>query len=386
MPRRRAALLLALTLPMTALVAPPPASAVGCSAPCIDSVTLDGVDPGSGYIETATAYNPPGGEHQVLWSVTTDTGDQDLGAPARAGDWVIKINTGPVVPRVVFTHGGAVSVTRTDAPDVNGNYHVTIKASPIRLTGDCDQSTWPWTCDPTATKQWEGYLDGEITDYGSWDDVAQRSAMWGMNFSTNIAATSIPPEIAFDPTTGVDQLLIRLANPHYLKASTTEFHGFAHLRIPNSFLREAYGIDDPTTLTSAGLDPELGGTGSGTVTVTQEAGDGALLVDATGLTFSARTLRLHQGVIKPRRPTHLKAKRKAAHRAKLHFHASTARGSMVTGYKASCVAGSDKVTAKGHASPLKVTGLQAGVAYVCRVRAKSKAGKSHWSAHKHLRA
>jgi Fibronectin type III domain len=382
--RRRAALLLALTaLTTTALVAPPPASATSCTAPCIESFTVNGATPDPAYDVTV---QPAGadGEHQLLWNVTK-SGDFELGAAARNDVFSFTIDTGTVVPRVAFTHGGDVAVTRTVDVEHDGTYHVTITASPILLTGECNQSAWPWTCPSTATQQWDGYLDGEITDYGSWDDVAQRSAMWGMNFATNIAATSVPPEIASDPTTGVDQLLVRLANPHYESNGTTVFHGFVQLRIPNSFLREAYGIDDPTTLTSAGLDPELTGTG-GTVTVTQESGDAALLVDATGLTFSARTLRLHQGVIKPGKPTHLKAKRKAAHRAKLRFHASTARGSKVTGYKARCVAPSGKVKAKGHASPVKVTGLQAGVSYVCQVRAKSKAGKSHWSAHKHLRA
>jgi hypothetical protein len=377
MPGRHAAILLALTVLMTVLVVPPPASAVGCTTPCLVSATLDGADPGPGYKVTVLPNNPGGGEHQVLWSVTTDTDDPDLGAAARTGVWVITIDTGTVIPRVMFTHGGAVSVTRT--VDGGGTYHATITANPILLTGGCDQDPWPWTCDSPASQQWDGYLDGTITDYGSWDDDAQRSAMWGMNFATNVAATSMPPEITSDATTGVDQLLIRLANAHLESDGITVFHGFVHLRIPNAFLRNAYGIDDPATLTSAGLDPELSGSGTGTVTVTPEADGTALLVDATNLTFSARTLRLHQGAIKPHRPTHLTAKRKAAHRAKLRFHASTARGSKVTGYKARCIGGSDKVLAKGHASPVKVKGLRAGVAYDCRVRATSKAGKSPWS-------
>jgi hypothetical protein len=323
------------------------------------------------------AQGGSGGENLLLWSVSSIATGNDLGAAARTDVWVITIDTGSVIPRVIFTHGGAVAVTRTD--DGDGTYHATITASPILLTGGCDQSAWPWTCDSPASQQWDGYLDGTITDYGSWDDVAQRSAMWGMNFATNVAATSLPPEITSDATTGVDQLLIRLANAHLQSDGTTVFHGFVHLRIPNAFLRNAYGIDDPATLTSAGLDPELSGSGSGTVTVTPEADGAALLVDATNLTFSARTLRLHQGALKPHRPTQLTAKRKAAHRAKLRFHASTARGSKVTGYLARCVGGSDKVLAKRHGSPVKVKGLRAGVAYDCRVRATSKAGKSPWS-------
>jgi Fibronectin type III domain len=378
---RRAALLLALTALTATLVGVPPAAAVvTCTAPCVDSVTVNGGALPSGYAVTAVANNFDT-EHQVLWNVTgPNSGDPyELGAAARDDTWVIKIDTGTVVPRVAFTHGDNVTIDRT--ADGDGSYHVTITASPEQLTGVCNQSSWPWTCPPTATQQWDGYLDGQLTDYGSWEDTAQRDAMYGMDFATNVAATSSPPEITGDASTGVDQLLIRLAAPHFLMDGTTVFHGFVHLRIPNAFLRNAYGIDDPATLTTAGLDPELSGSG-GTVTVTPESDGDALLVDATNLTFSARALRLHLGATQPRKPTGLRAKRKTAHKAKLHFHASVPRGSKVTGYQARCEArhSSAHVTAKGHRSPIKVTGLQSGVAYVCQVRAKSQAGKGPWSA------
>jgi hypothetical protein len=76
-----------------------------------------------------------------------------------------------------------------------------------------------------------------------------------------MAATGLPPEIVNDPTTGAPQLLVRLANPHFRQDGSTVFHGFAHQRIPNAFLREVYAIDSPATLTTSGLAPVVTGRG-----------------------------------------------------------------------------------------------------------------------------
>jgi hypothetical protein len=256
---------------------------------------------------------------------------------------------------------------------------VTITANPVLLVGTCDQTSWPWTCPSTADTQWDGYLDGELTDYQAWSDVAQRDSMYGMNYASNVSATSLPPEIVSDPTTGEQQILVRLANPHFEQDGTTVFEGFVHQRIPNAFLQTVYGIDDPSTLTSSGLTPVVSGTPTGTFSVTQESGGDAMLVDATDLTFSARKLLIHRGVVTPTVPIHVTAHRISTAGGRLGFTASKARGSRITGYAARCVHGTAVRTGSGKVSPVAVGQLKPGVGYQCRVKALSKDGPSVWS-------
>jgi hypothetical protein len=364
------------------LQAPPAAAASDgpwcpAPAPCIVSATRNSVtvDESNGTWDVVLSHTTAGGSNDILWGVQKEGAPDpyELEASSLSDVWVITIDVGTIVPRVVFTHGDNVAVARTGS-------QVTVTANPTTITGECDQSVWPWTCPVTATQQWDGYLDGQITDYGVWDNAAQRNAMFGMNYATNISATSMPPEIVNDPATGEEQLLIRLANPHFEEDGTTVFTGFAHLRIPNSFLKKAYGIDDPSSLTGRGLAPSVGGptAGSGTVTVAQESGGGAVLVDIVGVTFSHRLVRIRRGVITPKKPKDLRATRSGGSGATLRFDPATSRGSRIKRYEGLCTQGSDVAVDKGRRSPLRVAGLGGG-SYTCRVRAISKAGPGKWS-------
>ena len=200
-----------------------------------------------------------------------------------------------------------------------------------------------------------------------------------MDFNTNIDSTSIPPQIVKDPDSGAQMIQLDLANAHYLKSEPTKvFKGFAHVRLPNAFLKEVYEVDSPATLTAAGLAPT---TGSGTVTVTDTGS--ALAVDVENMTFSARRVKIKRGVITPRKPTSLAAKRTGANTAKLTFMAALPRGSKVTGHAARCVAvtGTHVVTDKElDGPPQYISGLRRGVAYDCKVRGLSKAGPGAWTA------
>ncbi len=357
----------------------------GASPPCIESATLNG-----GTITSAdptwslhTVVLPTPGSSQFIWTVEKD-GSAELGSGSLSDDWVVEFDVGSEIPRVVFTHGDDVTVTRT--PDGGGLYHVTVAATPIVIVGECDQTSWPWTCPATATQEWDGYLDGQITDYEVWSDPAQRDSFYGMNYSSNVAATSLPPEIVPDPATGEERILVRLANPHFLMDGTTMFQGFAHQRIPNAFLRTVYGIDSPGTLTTSGLAPTVTGAGSGTVAVTEDPGGGAMLVDATGLTFSARKLLINRGVITPTKPLNVRARRVRPGAGRVRFDPATPRGSKITGYRARCVHDASVVVVTGSGSPITVNGLQHGVGYDCHVRALSKAGPGTPSALAHMPA
>lgn len=159
---------------------------------------------------------------------------------------------------------------------------------------------------------------------------------------------------------------------------STVFHGFEHIRIPNAFLRVVYGIDYPSTLTTVGLVP----TGAGpdaVVSVHQEAGDDAMLVDITNMTFSAHLVKVKRGTITPTRAQNIHAVRTTIHGGKLKFGPAEPRGSHITGYRGRCISGSSVVTAKAASSPIVVTGLLRDRAYTCQVQALSKVGPGRWS-------
>jgi Fibronectin type III domain len=347
----------------------------GASTPCVESATLNGgaitsTDPNW---DVFVQLRTPGGSHTAYWLIENRHG----GGLTMGDDWVVTIDMGTIIPRVAWAHGDDFSITRHD--DGDGTWTATVAATPVVIVGECDQTVWPWTCPTTATQEWDGYLDGEVTDYDAWSDATQRDSMYGLDFATNVAATSLPPEIVPDPVTGDQQILIRLANPHFLMDGTTVFHGFVHQRIPNAFLAAVYGIDAPATLTTGGLVPVVSGptAGSGTASVTD--GGTAMLVDITDLTFSRRLVRINRGVITPTRPTGIAANRLGPHSGRVWFHTSTPRGSRIVGYTARCVKGTHVFTATGSAAPITVTGLTRGVGYQCSVKARSKAGASAWS-------
>jgi len=390
MKRSSALLALSLTLVMVAVFAPSPAGAIPypsdfCAdvpAPCIVSATRNSV--------AVTSANPDwgfqvvpfssGGSNTVTISVIAKTfTPYVLGSGSLSDVWIFTVDMGTTVPRVSDIAASGVTVQRID--DGDGTYKVTITATPVVVSGGCDQSVWPWTCPMTATEEWDGYLNANVTDYGAWDDVSQRVAMYGMDHVSNISAGSIPAEIVNDPATGYQQLLFRLANPHFRMDGTTVFLGNLHERIPNAFLKEAYGVDDPATLTGSGLVASVsGGAGGGTIAVTQEPSGDAMLVDVTGMTFSARTLRIKRGTITPAKPTGVVADRTGATKGTLSFVAPDPRGSKIVGFSARCVRGSAWATARYSASPIVVSRLQAGTSYSCKVRANSKAGAGAWSA------
>ncbi|HKP90671.1 MAG TPA: fibronectin type III domain-containing protein [Thermoleophilaceae bacterium] len=344
--------------------------------PCIESATRDGaaIGPGDPTFDVGVTGFTGDGSHSALWDVTRPGADDpfELGAAERSVRWTVTIDMGATIPRVVFQYGGDLAVTRATGP--GGAHRITIASNPVTLENndECNVSTFPWTCPFRASSERKGTLQGQVTDYDAWDDVPQRESFLGMNYSTNIAVTSLPPEIEADPATGAQRLLLRLANQHE-RPSGEVFRGFVHLRIPNRFLRLVYGVDDPSALTTSGLTTSGGG--GGTASVTQEAGDDAMLVDVTGITFSQRLLRIRRGKIVPTKPTRLRAERTGRHGARIFFKRSRSRGSKVTSYAVKCRG--DNASAEGSATkpPVRLTQLEEGVSYRCRVRPRSKAGQ-----------
>jgi hypothetical protein len=389
------------------------------AAPCIESVTVN-----SGAITTPFSYiawyddtNP---SKNIYFFAQKDGTGGNLGFSALTDTWRVVIFVGNwEIPRV--THGKAqnVKVTRTHATD---GYTVTISGNPVTVSGQCDSSgTYcpeDWVTGLPGgfnNRQWDGYFDFYITDYGAWNNASQRADFYGMNYFNNIAHTELPPQIVTPADPSIPPyLLVNAANRRFLQDGTTLVNGHAELRIPNQFLRDVYGVPDPASMTSSGVT--VTGDGGATVDVFQEAGADAMIVHIDGMHFpnvsgsaptpfagpqsessttmlattkkSLRHLKYKVGTITPTRPTNVHAKRVAAHRAKITFDRSRSRGAKVTGYLVRCVMrhGSAVVKVAGRNSPIVVKGLAAGRVYDCRVRAKSKAGPSHWSVRVKLRA
>jgi hypothetical protein len=344
--------------------------------PCIESATRDGaaIGPADPNFDVAVTGFTGAGSHDALWDVER-VGAPDpfeLGAAERSILWTVTIDFGTNVPRVASQYADNVTVTREPRP--GGRHAITISGNPVIFENndECNVSTYPWTCPSRASSERKGTLQGQVTDYGAWDDVPQREAFLGMNYSTNIAVTSLPPEIENDPATGAQRLLLRLANQHE-RPSGEVFQGFVHLRIPNRFLRRVYDIDDPSALVTSGLTTSGGG--GGTVSITQEAGDDAMLVDVTGITFSQRLLRIKRGKIVPTKPTKLRAERTGRHGARIFFKRSRSRGSKVTSYGVKCTGKDASASASATKPPMRLTELEEGVSYRCRVRPRSKAGQ-----------
>lgn len=352
----------------------------GNTTPCVLSATRNG----SNITDSDPNWNfdlldvSSGGAHDWLWGLTYN-GSNDVGASEKTNPWDVVFDFGTIVPRVVFTHGSTVFIAR-DASNTPTDYTVEVTANPITLSNSCNQTSWPWTCDDTPTdsgQYWNGFLGGEITDFGQWTDVDQRNAIYGMDYSTNIDATDIPPQLLGDPSTDTAQILVDLANAHFQPDGSTVFEGNLHLVIPKAYLRAVYGIDDPTSLTGTGVVPSLTGSEGGTVTTSLDPSNN-VVVDGSNIQFTARRIHLKRGRITPTAPGHLHGSRPGPAKGKLAFTAAKSRGSKITKYVAQCTSGSQRRSASAKASPIVVS-LTAGKAYSCKVAAMSRAGRGAWA-------
>jgi len=340
--------------------------------PCVVSASRNGVaitenDPT--YAVSAAGSLQSDGEFLTQWGIADAQapGSFETLAPGDAGiPFSITVNVGAHPPRVVDEYAGGVSVT--DAFDkVAGTWDVTVSGTAVEqgVNADCNATTW--TCPQNETSTIVAF-QGEIGDWQQWSDSAQWNDFDGLQQWTNAELSEIPPVISGNPLTISEEL----GNSHELNGQV--FQGFWYGVLPNALLVDM-GINDPATLTSAGISA---GVGTGTVTVTPGATSTEIAI--TGITFSARTVHIKRGRITPSAPASLSAHRASATVASLAFHAARARGSYVRSYQGRCVA-PNHPTRYGTAtrSPVKVTSLVRGVNYKCQVRAKSSVGYGPWS-------
>jgi hypothetical protein len=339
--------------------------------PCVVSASRNGVaitqsDPT--YVVSASG-SLQNGEFLTQWSIADALihGTYATLAPGDVGvPFSITVNVGAHPPRVVDEYAGGVTVADT-YDKVAGTWDVTVSGTAVEQGVNADCNAINWTCPQNETNTIVAF-QGEIGDWQQWPDSAQWNDFDGLDQWTNVELTEIPPQITGNPLTITEEL----GNSHELNGQV--FQGFWYGVLPNAFLVDM-GINDPSTLTSAGISASVG---TGTVTVTP--GPTSTEIAITGITFSHRTVHIKRGKITPRAPTGLTTRRASAAVAYLTFRKARPRGSYVRSYEARCEA-AHQTTRYGTSnhSPVKVTSLTRGVSYVCQVRAKAAVGYGPWS-------
>jgi hypothetical protein len=326
------------------------------------------------YAVSASGSLQSDGEFLTQWSIALGSGGGTYAtlAPGDAGvPFSITVDVGKHDPRVLDEYAGGVSVTKSFNGRV-GTWDVTVSGTAVEQGVNADCNAVAFTCLENETNTIVAF-QGEIGDWQQWSDSAQWNDFNGLDQWTNVELTEIPPQITGNPFAISEQL----ANSHELNGQL--FEGFWNAVLPNEFLVDM-GINDPSTLTSAGISASVG---TGTVTVTPGASSTEIAI--SGITFSPRTVHIKRGSITPNAPTGLKTRRASAAVGYVSFRAARPRGSYVRSYQARCTAAHHPTRyGTGSRSAVKVTSLARGVSYTCEVRAKSAAGYGRWSARRKL--
>jgi hypothetical protein len=338
--------------------------------PCVVSVKRNGLD---------IPYNAsPGGADDVVYATKFHfTGDPtkhfyfNIAAPD--GSWTldtsdtyeISLNLGSADPGETFERGHDVTITRNLSDP--SNQIITFTQNPVLVADQGCNSMG--SCDPVAGRTLTGYSDGWIDDLAFIDDPLDRASMRGYDFATSADWSSSPPTLNYDTHT----FILDIGNAHFLHDGTTRFIGSAEFRFPFAMLSRLYEVDDPASLTAGSFT--ISGTGAAaTSTVDIDSGGHVVHVTIEGMTFSKHRVKI-VGDMRPGGVRNLKAVRVSRTAGKLKFDPAASHGSKVRGYKATCKSDSGlSATGSADASPLKITGLAAGVKYRCTVRAKSRFG------------
>ncbi len=369
--------------------------------PCVVSFTVDG-ETSNDYSYSARTYQVEGRPEVSVHA--TRLGDSNMGTTSLTHTFSVTLDLGAITPVVVAGNARDVTVRRSQ-PD---GFRVTVTGRPVVVSGQCDQSAYPWTCpehdvvvkDPADfnNREFVGTFSLQVSDYDSRLGGDGRDPLYGLDYFTNVAATSIPPGIVRDQVTGTYLLELQMGNRRF-RENGALVHGRSELRIPDTFLRRAYGVPDPETMTGTSLS--VAGAGpEATTSITRDDDGRALVVLLDDLRFpdarvpdnsvravtapsarrsSMRTVRIRAGVLTPVRPHITTARRTAQHRARIDVEGARARGARITGYQARCATGRVTVRSRSGAREVVVRGLRPARAYRCQVRALSKAGPSAWS-------
>jgi hypothetical protein len=340
--------------------------------PCVVAASRAGVaipEDDTTYAVSASGSKQSNGEFLTQWSIALGNagGTYATLAPGDAGvAFSITVDVGKHDPRVLDEYAGGVSVTKAFNRRA-GTWDVTVSGTAVEQGVNADCNAVAFTCPQNETNTIVAF-QGEIGDWQQWADSAQWNDFYGLDQWTNVELTEIPPQITGSPFAISEQL----ANSHELNGQL--FEGSWNAVLPDAFLVDM-GINDPSTLTSAGISASVG---TGIVTVIP--GPSSAEIAITGITFSPRTVHIKRGSITPTAPTGLKTGRTSATVGYISFRAARPRGSYVRSYQARCMARHHPTRYDTSSrSPVKVTSLARGVGYTCQVRAKAAVGYGPWS-------
>src|SRR3984885_7553076 len=272
--------------------------------PCVVAASRAGVaipEDDTTFAVSASGSLQSDGEFLTQWSIALANGGGTYAtlAPTDAGvPFSITVDVGKHDPRVLDEYAGGVSVTKAFNRRV-GTWDVTVSGTAVEQGVNADCNAVAFTCPENETNTIVAF-QGEIGDWQQWADSAQWNDFNGLDQWTNVELTEIPPQITGNPFAISEQL----ANSHELNGEL--FDGSWNAVLPNAFLVDM-GINDPSTLTSAGISASVG---TGTVTVTPGASSTEIAI--TGITFSRRTVHIKRGSITPNAPAGLKTRRASA--------------------------------------------------------------------------
>jgi hypothetical protein len=304
-----------------------------------------------------------GGARYWTFSIQDEHGDFNLN-PLDSYEIVLDVGGGN--PGETFSRGTDVVIAR-DLSDL-GHHTVTVTMNPVRVAYTDNGCHANGTCDTRADHLAPGYLEGWVDNLGFVTDPADEAAMQGWDLTASSDWVSSPPTLKYATHT----FFIDVANAHCEEPTgpaCTPFVGSVEMTFPFAMLNHLYDVDDPASLGPTAF--LVGGTGGATTTLTVDSGGHRVLVDITGITFSKHRVKI-VGDMWPGGVRNLKAVRVSGRVGKLKFDPAASHGSKVRSYKATCKSESGLVaTGSADASPLKVTGLAAGVKYRCSVRQES---------------
>jgi hypothetical protein len=340
----------------------------GKPVPCLLSATRNGVpltsaDPNI-EIQMVGKQNTPDFQY-TSFLVHDSSGPLSL-----TDTYSLTFDLGTLVPDYTESYASRPVVTRLD--DGDGTHRLTFTGKPVLLTAGCNDS-FPSVCPETATSQ-SYEFSGEIQE--------KKTNLEFKGFDRSQSVDTVNGIFLEGPDAGPKYLTSDWANSHFLTDGTTVVKGEARFRIPFAMLKDEFEVPDPETLVASSFKGTVNGKPAD-FQFTQDPAGGGVFVDISGVTFSSKKVKVARGVITPRAPKLLSAKRTTPASAKLAFEKAAARGAKPTAYVARCVAGKKSFTAKGGKRAFKkglvVKGLTRGVRYSCSVRALSKTGPGKYS-------
>lgn len=355
---------------------------------CVVSATRDSVPITSDYPSTVGTHEwfyVDNGWRNGIFNFNLNTITRPPSGPPTASKsveadipWMIRVNTGPYVPRELNLKGKDVSFTRGGSP-ATGGYWFQIEFEPVPVAWRWDDG--PYGCDMTycgtnetvaefVSDPGKGFADGYVSDLAD-SEVSDRYvvARTGFYLASNAQYQGEP---YYDAET--NSIVVEMANPH-LRAPGVPATGFFETFLPNAYLITQLGVPDPAALkTGSFVITKTVGSTTSTATYSAVAEPGGVTIKINTVSFSKPRYKITPKPKPPGKPR-LTSVTKLTGAARSAFQAPLANGGRkIDLYQARChKAGGAWKYKTGVKSPITVTSLPSGTVY-CQVRAHNAVG------------